>query len=156
MFQSVNVMTVDEVRRLAEPVLVSHAVRPVEVVLRGDANNPVIEIFIDSEEGVTSGICTKVSRDISMFLEKTGFIRGKYNLVVSSPGIDRPLKLPQQYKRNLGRKLRVIFSSQTGQRTVEGTLEDCSHLGIVLSCSKEPSLHLTFDTIIEAKVTLPW
>lgn len=148
--------TVGEIRGLIVPILAHHAVYPVDIVLRGERNSQVLEIFIDSEEGVTPDTCAKVSRDISRELEKIDLVKGNYRLVVSSPGIDRALKLPQQYRRNLGKKLFVTFHDHDGQRTIEGTLINCSDNSISITTENGSSRTLSFDEIVTAKVSLPW
>ncbi len=149
-------MTVGEVRGIIDPILAHHEVYPVELVVRGERNSQVLEIFIDSEEGVTSDTCAKVSRDIATVLRKNNLVKGNYDLVVSSPGIDRPFKVPQQYKRNLGKKLLVTFHDQEGRRTIEGTLVNCSDHGISLTTESGVFRTLSFDEIVVAKVSLPW
>ena len=149
-------MTIDEVRSFIDPVLARHAVYAVDVGLCGERNCQVVEVFIDSEAGVTSDTCTKVSKDISKVLEKNNVSKGNYHLVVSSPGIDRPLKLPHQYRRNIGKKLYVTFYDQKEQRTIEGTLITCSDQSILLRTKTESSLNLPYDVIVEARVSLPW
>ncbi|MBK8505513.1 MAG: ribosome maturation factor RimP [Saprospiraceae bacterium] len=62
-----------------------------------------LEIFIDSDDGITLGGCQKLSREMQEILEEENFLTDSYVLDVSSPGIDRPLKLTRQYVKNIGR-----------------------------------------------------
>lgn len=144
------------IKALIEPIMANHSVGLVDVVLRGVQNNQVLEIFIDSEKGVTADICADVSKDISEVLERIELVRGQYRLIVSSPGVNRPLQSLKQYKKYLGRKLRVTFRNQMGNKTIEGTLVNCTEYNIELHTEKEPLLTLTLDTIVDAKVSLPW
>ena len=67
----------------------------------------ILRLYIDrlDSEGVTIDDCTTVSRLVSDSLDAEGFsdqIRGRYNLEVSSPGLDRPLVKPVHFQRFVG------------------------------------------------------
>lgn len=74
-----------------------------------------LEVFIDTDEGVTLGECQKISRLMEASLDITGQMPEDYILEVSSPGIERPLKLKRQYVKNIGRIIQVEL--------IEGGLE---------------------------------
>ncbi len=75
----------------------------VEVIL----NNTKLEIYIDTDEGVSFKKCQKLSRAVEAYLDESLAIGEKYTLEVSSPGIGRPLKFKRQYPRNIGRKIKL-------------------------------------------------
>ncbi|MFQ5800050.1 MAG: ribosome maturation factor RimP, partial [Bacteroidota bacterium] len=84
-------------------------------------------------------------------------------IVVSSPGLDRPLKYQRQYRRHIGRPLSVRYTYQSMTRNVEGELQGVSDEWIVLKKSVEDptrredeALRIPFDSIAEAKVKLSW
>lgn len=64
-----------------------------------------ISIYVDSMKGVTLDECIAVSRFLEHRLDRNV---EDYELEVSSPGLDRPLKLPMQYEKNTGRQLEVV------------------------------------------------
>jgi ribosome maturation factor RimP len=64
-----------------------------------------IVVYIDSLKGVTLEECMQVSRFLEKKLDRDA---GDFELEVSSPGLDRPLKLPAQYEKNMGRMLDVV------------------------------------------------
>ncbi|PKP22760.1 MAG: ribosome assembly cofactor RimP [Bacteroidetes bacterium HGW-Bacteroidetes-21] len=63
-----------------------------------------ISVFIDTEQGIGIQECTQVSRGLSEFL---GDAMEKYSLEVSSPGLDRPLKVAAQFAKNLGKNIEI-------------------------------------------------
>ncbi len=65
-----------------------------------------INIKIDSDTGVTLDLCTTISRYLESYLDEA-MPEGKYTLEVSSAGVSRPLSLPRQYKKNIGRLVKV-------------------------------------------------
>jgi ribosome maturation factor RimP len=66
-----------------------------------------ILVLLDSMQGVTIDECMMVSRLIEKNLDRD---KEDYDLEVSSPGLDRPLKLPFQYEKNIGRTLDVVLT----------------------------------------------
>ncbi len=72
-------------------------------------------VFIDSDSGFTFERCQKISRFLESHLDSNGWLGEKYLLEVSSPGIDRPLKFPRQYVKNIGRNLSVTLIDKTQQ-----------------------------------------
>jgi ribosome maturation factor rimP len=64
-----------------------------------------VRLFIDKEGGVTVEDCADVSRQVSAVLDVEDPIADKYNLEVSSPGLDRPLFTLNQFERYLGQEI---------------------------------------------------
>ncbi len=128
----------------------------IELAFKKSKYGNVIEIFIDSDTGVTSDLCAELSRSFHLALEGLGFLQKKYNLVVSSPGFDRPLKYPKQYPKHKGHKLSV--KHQDGEKLVVtiGNLLEVKDSGIVLQLEKEQTKEFSFDDIIEAKLKPQW
>ncbi len=76
-----------------------------------------IRVFLDADSGVTIDKCIKVNRALYKHLEESGlFPNGDFAIEVSSPGVDEPLKLHRQYKKNIGRTVEVTLADDT-QRT---------------------------------------
>lgn len=66
-----------------------------------------LEIFIDSDSGMTFEKCQKISRYLEGHLDENKWFGEDYMLEVSSPGVSRPLKLSRQYRKNIGRNIEV-------------------------------------------------
>ena len=95
----------------------------IEIDFRGDSRNHILEIYIDNEVGVTTVDCARVSRAIGDIIEEEGLIESKYRLDVSSPGIDRPLKYIQQFKRNIGRSFELQLEDNNDLKLLGKLLE---------------------------------
>ncbi len=78
------------------------------IEIKHHANNK-LEVFIESDSGITFDKCRRISRYLEGYIDTEGWLGEKYVLEVSSPGVGRPLKLPRQYAINIGRKLEVSF-----------------------------------------------
>lgn len=74
-----------------------------------------LEVFLDSDTGITFEKCRQISRYLEAHFDENQMLGENYTLEVSSPGISRPLKLPRQYQKNIGRNLEVTLRSGTIQ-----------------------------------------
>jgi ribosome maturation factor RimP len=73
-----------------------------------------IKVFLDADSGITIEKCIRINRALYKQIEESGlFPNDDFSLEVSSPGIEEPLKLHRQYKKNIGRNVEVIMSDGT-------------------------------------------
>ena len=112
----------------------------------------VLRIYIDSTQGITLADCERVSRQISAIFDVENPLMGRYNLEVSSPGLDRPLITEKQFQRFVGHH--VSISTHTpidNRRKFKGLLLSVGEVGVVLSQDGK-ELVLTWDNIMRANV----
>ena len=147
---------VNRILELASPVVEANGAFIIDLIVRGQSGSTVIEVFIDAEGDVTAELCAAISRELSRVMDGEESVPRSYHLVVSSPGADRPLKLPRQYHKHLGRRLLVKQSAEGGTECIEGTLGHVSAKGIALQVNGGQTRELAFDQMLEAKVLLPW
>jgi ribosome maturation factor RimP len=118
-----------------------------------------ITVLLDADNGITIEKCTIINKALYKYIEESGFFPdGNFSLEVSSPGVDKPLKLLRQYKKNIGRKLEVELKDGT---KTEGTLTDVSEDGITLEEKEGKGKKMTtkmttilFNQIKEATVLI--
>lgn len=95
-------------KRVIELVEEKIADRPdlflVDVQMHGGG---LLTVLIDGDNGVAITDCVAISRHVGFHLEEENTIEQAYNLEVSSPGLDMPLKSLRQYQKNIGRSLGV-------------------------------------------------
>ncbi len=144
-----------QLRDLIEGCVHCKAAHLIDLVVRGAHAKPILEVFIDSENGVTTDVCSAVSREIAEVLDSTRVIARDYTLTVSSPGIDRSLRFPWQYQKHVGRMLRV--KTKKGEQTEElnGVCKAADETGVTIETKNGPVV-LAYDAISEAKVKAPW
>ncbi len=71
------------------------------------------KIYLDADSGLGIEKCIKINRTLYKIMEEMGmYPDGDFSLEVSSPGIDEPLKLIRQYKKNIGRNVEVITNDE--------------------------------------------
>ena len=69
-----------------------------------------ITVLLDGDNGITIDNCTVINKALYKFIEETAlFGNANFSLEVSSPGVDRPLQLLRQYKKNIGRKVEIVL-----------------------------------------------
>ena len=109
----------ESIEKLIEPYLEDQGADLVDLQLTGSPRNRMLRIDVDCINGITVGECARLSRGIADVLDTHDPIDGRYVLEVSSPGLDRALKSDRDYKRALGRTVKVILE---GGRVLIGQL----------------------------------
>lgn len=92
-------------------------------------SNGQLSILIDGDNGVAITDCVAVSRHVGFHLEEENTIEQAYNLEVSSPGLDVPLKSLRQYQKNVNRSLSVKLANGSKR---EGKLIAVDNDGITI------------------------
>lgn len=98
----------------------------IEIEIKGEQR---LEVFLDSDEGLSFGKCQRISRYLEAHLDEEKWLGEKYTLEVSSPGVRRPLKFQRQFPKHVGRKLEV--KTKAGDK-VEGKLTEVTDEHIIL------------------------
>lgn len=97
----------------------------VEIKIRPTNN---IKVFLDGDNGIPIERCVAYNRQLYKMIEESGlFPQDDFSLEVSSPGLDEPLKLMRQYRKNVGRKVEVLLKD--GVKT-EGVLKSVTDTAI--------------------------
>jgi ribosome maturation factor RimP len=96
-----------QTRSLLEPVLERDGFELVDVEWLRQAGRWTLRVFIDKPDGVHVDDCQAVSRTIEPILDVEDFIEPAYDLEVSSPGLDRPLRKPEHFDRYAGQRVKV-------------------------------------------------
>ena len=97
----------EKVRTIAAPLAAAEGLELVDVELAGAGGHPTLRLYIDKAGGVSLDDCTQVSRALSAALDVEDPIDGSYELEVSSPGLDRPLRTREHFEQFAGEKVRV-------------------------------------------------
>lgn len=103
----------------------------VEVKIKPTNN---VKVFIDADEGIPLSVLVKYNRSLYKILEESGILPvDDFSLEVSSPGLDEPLKIDRQYKKNIGRFVEVLMNEGTKK---EGKLLEVTDEGIKIETEK--------------------
>jgi len=146
---------VAKVTAVAERVGASEGIEIVEVQLLGGGGSRVLRIFIDSEAGITVDDCALVSHHASGALDVADPIASAYTLEVSSPGWDRPLFTPEQYRAYVGERVKLKLAYPvSGQRNCTGTLLAVDAEGVEIGVTDESRLNVPFAAIRKAHLVI--
>jgi ribosome maturation factor RimP len=120
----------EQVRALADRVATSYGLDVFDVQFRREAHGMVLRVQIDrpgpaatAEDSVSVEDCANVSRDLSAILDVEDVVPTAYTLEVSSPGLDRPLRTADDYRRFAGRRAKLVMREKVdGQGYFKGQL----------------------------------
>lgn len=127
------VMLKDTLLDLLVPEVEDLGYELVELDVPGPGGSGTLRLYIDSAEGIKVEDCERVSHRVSGLLDVEDPIPGHYVLEVSSPGLDRPLRTEEHFRRQAGRLVKIVLAGgRPGRRRYKGKI-----LGIadgVLEC----------------------
>jgi ribosome maturation factor RimP len=110
---------------LLEPVAAGLGYELIEIEFSSVGRNSVVRVYIDRTDGAGVGLddCERVSRAIGAVLEVEDPIGHEYQLEVSSPGFDRPLRTAAHFARYAGSEARIELAAPIeGRRRFRGLL----------------------------------
>jgi ribosome maturation factor RimP len=138
----------EEIKALTERHLASPEHFVVDVVVSERGGPRKVIVMVDGDQGITIDQCGDLNRALSEELDRTDWFKDSYMLEVGTPGLDHPLKLKRQYRKNTGRQLKVVKSDGS---VVKGRLKSVEEDGIVMEVGEE-SASVGFSEIRKAFV----
>ncbi|MBE9568055.1 MAG: ribosome maturation factor RimP [Proteobacteria bacterium] len=137
---------------LFEPVVEGMGFELIEIEHFPNPKHGVLRLYIDKEGGVVIEDCSAVSRQISALIDVEDPVRGQFNLEVSSPGLDRPLRRVKDFQRFTGSKVKLKTAVPLdGQRNFNGRLLEANEDTVVIETDKE-ELSLPMNAIEKARI----
>ena len=112
------------VRELAERVAAAYGLDIFDVELKREGGQLVLRVFVDRpgpaatpEDSVSIEDCTRVAEELGTLLDVEDAMPGEYTFEVSSPGLDRPLRSADDYRRFAGRWAKIVTSEPVERQT---------------------------------------
>ncbi|MBP7791957.1 MAG: ribosome maturation factor RimP [Candidatus Goldbacteria bacterium] len=103
---------------LIEPIIKDNFMELVDIDL---INTDYLRIIIDKQGGVSLDDCTFISKSVNILLGASGY---NFSLEVSSPGIDRPLKKIEDFKKFIGKKVKIVTNEPVNSMNfLEGNID---------------------------------
>ncbi len=142
------------VKELVMPILDELSYELVDVEYKKEGKRWALRIFIDKEGGINTNDCSLVSKKISCLLDVEDPIPQSYSLEVSSPGVERPLRTREHYKRFEGNPVKIrCFSPVKGRKTVRGRIKGVEKEQVVIEEKESKELiEIPFDMISKANL----
>ena len=150
----------EQIRAIAERVARSHGLEIWDIVSRRETTGQIVRVFIDrpgpaatAEESVSIEDCEQVSREIGAILDVDDPLPFAYTLEVSSPGLNRPLRGEQDYRRFAGRLAKIVVSEAVDNQTAfEGHLRGVEDGTVLLEGPKARMHRLPLRLITRARL----
>lgn len=142
------------IEEVVQPVLRDHGLELVDLEWRGRRPRAVLRLFVDKAGGIGIGDCARVSREVGDVLDASALIDEAYDLEVSSPGLDRPLRKEREYRWAVGKRVCCWLA---GGREVRGRLAGVSDARLVLDQDGE-RVELSRAQVTKARLdaVVPW
>ena len=114
-----NENIIRQVEALVAPLLAAQGAELVDLqFIRPRRGRATLRLFVDRPGGITLDELARLSRVVGQLLDVHDFIPGSYTLEMSSPGLTRALKKPQDYQRYVGRMVRITVRAPVAGRQV--------------------------------------
>lgn len=142
-----------KVRGIVEPVINSLGMALDYLEINRVGGKVFLRIFIDKEGGVTIDDCESVSRDVEAILDVEDPIPYSYVLEVSSPGLDRPLRCPEDFKKYSGRTARIVTNTPILNQTFFiGDIENAGDDEVILIISGDRRVTIPYKLVSRARL----
>src|SRR5437899_8066089 len=147
---------IPSIKELLEPTLNHMGFELYAVDQSGQAGR-TLRISIDHNEPITIEDCERVSRVAGPLLDHANLIQGPYDLEVSSPGAERPLRTHHEYERFNGKRVNIRYRSGTSETVIEGQLVAVDSAGIAVSAlgarGRAPVIvHIGWDDVVAGRL----
>ena len=137
---------------LFEPVVNGMGYELIEIEYQPNPKYGVLRLYIDSEQGIDIDDCSEVSHQISALIDVEDPLPGKFNLEISSPGLDRPLRKLEDFEKFAGQRAQVKTAMPLdGQRNFKGRLAGIDNDVLLLECD-DKLVRLAVSAIDKARL----
>ena len=142
----------DAAEQVVRPIVEANGMELVEVEFKKLYGTPTLTVYIDKPGGVSLDDCELIHRAIDGPMDELDPTEGApYNLNVSSPGLDRPLKTFNDYNRKLGEKVEVsLYAPVEGKKKYIAVLDEATEEEITLK-EGEKTIKIQLKQIAAAK-----
>jgi ribosome maturation factor RimP len=145
-----------EAEALVRPVIEGSGLDLVEVAFRRESGRRVLRVVVDRDGGVDLETIAEVSEKVSRRLDLEGFAPGPYALEVSSPGIERTLRRPAEFRRALGATVKLRTTTPVeGATSLRGRLVSADDDDVTIATG-DTELRVRHADIASARTVVDW
>jgi len=144
------------IRAAAEPVLSSLGLELVDIEVVGSGRARTLRLTVDRDGGIDLDTLAEANRPVLDALDAVDALSGPYTLELSSPGLERPLRRPADFRRFVGTTISLkTHDPVAGARRHRGLLADADDAGIGLEVDGEHR-RFSYDAIASARTVFEW
>jgi ribosome maturation factor RimP len=140
---------------LVAPALESLGLELFDVQLSGPGKARTLRVTVDREGGVDLDTIAAASQAITPLLDDEPTLRGSYLLEVTSPGVERPLRRPDHFRRALGETVSVKYHTDHGPERVRGTLTAADDDAVTLAVDGDER-RIALTDLTDARTVFDW
>ncbi len=149
---------IPSIKELLEPTL-NHMGYELYSLDQSGQSGRTLRISIDHDEPITIEDCARVSRVAGPLLDRARLISGPYELEVSSPGAERPLRTRHDYERFNGKRVNIRYRSGESETVVEGQLVAVDGAGIAVQApgarGRAPVIiHIAWEDVVAGRLAV--
>jgi len=146
--------TVSDIWTVVEPYLAAERLELDDLELLGRGPGTVLRVVVDGD-GVNVDRLAEVSRGLSRLLDNETALNDAYRLEVTSPGLERNLRLPTHYSKSVGREVVVKISEGEKKSTLRGLLSGAGDQSFTIETGDEPTV-VSYEDVLTAKTVFRW
>jgi ribosome maturation factor RimP len=148
--------TEERLRSVLEPYVAAEGIEFDDLEILGQGPGTLVRVTVDAETPVDVDHIAALSRGLARLLDEEDPVTGPYTLEVSSPGLERKLRVPRHYEKSLGREIRV--------RTRRPVADASQHRGVLAKvddggfCIEVDGVErrIAFDDVASARTVFTW
>ena len=141
----------ERVAELVAPVCAERGLELVDVEFQPAGRRSLLRLTLDRPGGITIDDLAGMSREVGDLLDAHDAVPGSYTLQCSSPGVNRPLKTPEDFARYCGKRIRVVTREPVaGASTFIGPLVATRPEGIEIEDGSHGRVEIAFEVIRRA------
>ena len=145
-----------DVEALLRPVVTAEGLEIYDVTHGREGGRTVLRVEVEGPDGVDIDTLGRLTKQIAGRLDDEGYGTGPYDLQVSSPGIERPLRRPEHFRRAVGDRVKAKTTApMAGSRTHSGSLTGADDRGITLEVDGA-ALTVAYGDIASARTVVDW
>jgi ribosome maturation factor RimP len=149
---------ISSIKELLEPTL-KHMGYELYSLDQSGQSGRTLRVSIDHAEPVTIEDCERVSRVVGPLIDHSNLIDGRYDLEVSSPGAERPMRDNHDYERFNGRRVNVRYRTGETETVVEGQLVAVDTAGIAIQAmgarGRAPVIvHIAWEDVVAGRLAV--
>ena len=139
--------------QLVEPITEAESIELIEVEFQREARGWILRLYLDHENGISISDCTNISRQVSDLLDVEDIIPGAYTLEVTSPGFNRPIRRPKDFKKFVGHEVHIKTKEPYGdRRNFRGCLLEFLEDKITIKCKDDTVHEISLDNVYKANL----